>query len=204
MLVCLMRRLLILVGSITGVLLWGEYVHWRSSRRRMGDPQGSGGREAVLVLGYKNRGTSANYINRFRLRAALRSQDSDAQESVLVMCGGSVASEIAEADLMARCARFEFGYTGPILTEPDSRTTWENIQNAIPLIEQFDVIKIVSNSLHAEKARAYLWRLRPDLAQRLVAAKDYRFGEMAFVKPVAALIGLENLQVIESTPEVRP
>ncbi|WP_245570928.1 YdcF family protein [Glaciibacter superstes] len=170
----------------------------------MGGLQGSGGREAVLVLGYKNRGTRANYINRFRVRAALRSQDCDAQESVLVLCGGSVAGEIAEADLLARYARFELGYTGPILTEPDSRTTWENIQNAIPLIEEFDVIKIVSNSLHAEKARAYVWKLRPDLAQRLVAAKEYRFGEMTFVKPVAALIGLENLRGIESAPETGP
>ena len=45
---------------------------------------------------------------------------------------------------------------GPILTDPDSDTTWENIQNAIPLIAHLDVIKNVSNLLHTEKGRAYL------------------------------------------------
>jgi hypothetical protein len=56
-----------------------------------------------------------------------------------------------------------------------------------------DTIKIVSNSLHAEKGRAYLWRLRPELARKLRRAEDYRFGEIALVKPIAAVIGLRNL-----------
>jgi len=42
---------------------------------------------------------------------------------------------------------------GRILVEDESRTTWENVSKVIPLIEEVDRIKIVSQSLHAEKAR---------------------------------------------------
>lgn len=65
--------------------------------------------------------------------------------------------------------------------------------NAIPLIEDAESIKIVSTSLHAEKGRAYLWRLRPDLADRLARGREYRVGEITFIKPLAAFIGLRNL-----------
>lgn len=137
-------------------------------------------------------------MNRYRVRAGIRSLDPNAHESVLVLCGGTVAGENAEADLMARYARVERGFTGPILLDRTSSSTWENIQNAIPLIEQADAIKIVSNSLHAEKARAYLWKLRPDLAVRLRRGKDYRIGEITFVKPVAALLGMKNLRSLRA------
>ena len=91
-------------------------------------------------------------------------------------------------------ARRSLGYSGPSKLDRTSTSTWENIQNAIPLIERFDSIKIVSNSLHAEKGRAYLWKLRPDLAARLTKGSDYRLGEIIWVKPAAALLGLKNLR----------
>lgn len=93
---------------------------------------------------------------------------------------------------MADYARAERGYRGPLLVETNSRSTWENVRNAIPLIEDADRIRIVSHPPHAEKARAYLCRLRPDLAARLVRARDYRFGEWMLVKPVLAWLGLRH------------
>lgn len=132
-------------------------------------------------------------MNRYRVRAGLRSQDPRASESVLVLCGGGVASSVPEAELMAGYARRR-GSTGPIRLDCDSSTTWENIQNAIPFLEDADAIKIVSNSLHAEKGRAHLWKLRPDLAERLVRAEDHRLGELALVKPLAAVLGLRSLR----------
>lgn len=151
-----------------------------------------------MVLGFKNRGDRANYLNRYRVHAGIRSIDPAAIESVLVLCGGTVAGVLSEAELMERYARDERGYTGPILLDRDSRSTWENIQNAIPLIEAAESIKIVSNSLHAEKGRAYLWKLRPDLADRLSRGSDYRFGEITFIKPAAAALGVKNLQALRS------
>lgn len=99
---------------------------------------------------------------------------------------------------MADYAREVRGYRGRLLVEPESRSTWENVRNVIPLIEDADRIKIVSHSLHAEKARAYLWRERPDLAARLVRGKDYRLGEWLLVKPALALLGLRNLRRVMS------
>jgi hypothetical protein len=80
-----------------------------------------------------------------------------------------------------------------VVLEEESRTTWENVAYAVPLIEDADRIKIVSNPLHAEKARLYLHRQCPDLARRLVRAKDYRPGEWAPLKPLFAVYGLRRL-----------
>jgi hypothetical protein len=157
-------------------------------------PGRSGTGEAVLVLGYRNRGTRANRINRWRVRAGVRSCQPWAGPSRLVLCGGAVGGNVAEAELMACYARESRGYAGELVTETGSRSTWENVQNVIPMIEHADRIKIVSNSLHAEKARFYLWQHRPDLAERLVPAADYRFGELAALKPVMAAIGRRHLQ----------
>lgn len=184
-----------LVAAVAGMALlgWGEVAHARASRRRLGRGGSRNGAEALVVLGYRNRGRRANLINRYRVRAALRSHDPAASSSVLVFSGGAIGGEVPEAELMARYAR-DLGYTGPVLTETASRSTEQNIHNVIPLIEHADRLKIVSNSLHAEKARAYLWRLRPDLGERLVRAEEYRFGELILLKPVMALMGLRRLR----------
>jgi uncharacterized SAM-binding protein YcdF (DUF218 family) len=202
----LVAWLFIVIGVVPGaVLLWGELEHWRSSRRRLGSRPGqSGSGEAVVVLGYRNRGSRANIINRWRVRAGLRSLQPELGPSRVVLCGGSGSGGVTEADLMRSYARNVCGYAGELVTEPDSRSTWENIHNAIPLIEDADRIKIVSNSLHAEKGRLYLWQRRPDLAERLVPAADYRFGELILVKPAIAAYGLRNLRnVRKGSPDQR-
>lgn len=189
------------------VLAWAEIEHCRASRRGFDGPvtpvieahgAESGAGEAVVVLGFRNRGTRANYVNRWRVRAGIRSLSPDAAQSRLVLCGGPTASTLAESMLMAAYARDELRYTGELATETLSTSTWENIRGAIPLVETAGRIKIVSNSLHAEKARAYLRRLRPDLAARLVPADDYRFGELLLLKPAMAVVGLRNLHRLRS------
>ncbi|MGO2521445.1 MAG: YdcF family protein [Microbacterium sp.] len=169
--------------------VWAEIAHWRSSKRMLGTDAPAGNSEAVVVLGYGNRGERANYVNRYRVRAGIRSLNRTA-DSVLVLCGGTVEGDIAEAVIMERYARDELGYTGLIVQEPQSRSTWQNIENAIVLIEHADAIKIVSNSPHAEVAREYLWQQRPDLAERLVRADEHRFGEIILMKIGATLRAL--------------
>lgn len=184
------RGLIAAGASLAVVLAVGEVTHWRASHRRLGDGTRSARTEAIVVLGYKNRGGRANYVNRHRVRAAVRSIDPMVGETVLVFCGGPVAGSIPEADLMMEFARRALGYRGPAKLDRTSLSTWDNIRNAIPLVETADTIKIVSDSMHAEKARAYLWRLRPDLARRLVRGADYRLGEVIFVKPLAAFLAV--------------
>ncbi|MFD0691943.1 YdcF family protein [Actinomadura fibrosa] len=179
--------------AVLAVLGWGEVEHWRASRRRLGSTEsGPGAREAVVVLGFRNRGDRINAVNRWRLRAGLRSLDGP--RTRLVLSGGPVGGGRPEADLMASYARTRYGYRGPLLVETESRSTWENVANVIPLIEDAERIKVVSHSLHAEKARAYLWLQRPDLAARLVRARDYRPGEWLLLKPALALLGRRNLR----------
>lgn len=183
---------------VLALLGWGEVEHWRASTRRLGTAApGYGASEAVVVLGYRNRGNRINAVNRWRVRAGLRSRDSAGAR--LVLSGGPTGGGRAEAQLMADYARKIRGYRGQLCVETDSRCTWENVRNVIPLIEDADRIKIVSHSLHAEKARAYLWRQRPDLGARLVRAQDYRLGEWLVVKPALALLGLRNLRRITSS-----
>lgn len=182
------------VSVLAAALAFGEIVHWRASHRGVREPREGVTSEAVVVLGYKNAGVRVNRVNRYRTRAGIRSIDGAAERSTLVFCGGAVAGEVSEAELMARFARDELGFAGTIALDCESRTTWENIENAIPLIEHADSIKIVSNSLHAEKGRAYLRKLRPDLAERLSRAEDYRFGELIWLKPFAGALGLRNIR----------
>ena len=184
-----MKAIIWVLGA--AVLGWGEVEHWRSSHRRLGEVTATGAREAVVVLGYRNRGRRANAVNRWRVRAGLRSVEGAA---VLVLSGGAVAGGRTEAELMAAYARDVCGYRGPIVVDGESRSTWQNVTNVIPLIEDADRIKIVSHSLHAEKAREYLWRQRPDLAARLVRGRDYRLGEWLLVKPALAVLGRRNLR----------
>jgi uncharacterized SAM-binding protein YcdF (DUF218 family) len=177
------------------VLGWGEWEHWRGSKRALGTAAApAGGAEAVVVLGYRNRGERANVVNRWRVRAGLRSVESDSPDARLVFCGGPTASRRPEAEMMAAYARDSCHHRGVVLTETASQTTWQNITNVIPLIEDADRIKIVSHSLHAEKARTYLWQQRPDLAARLAHGEDYRFGEWILIKPLLALLRRPKLQ----------
>lgn len=170
------------------VVLWAEIVHYRASRAWVGPDRG--GSEAVVVLGYRNPNPRrANWMNRWRVRAALRSVDPHAAATRMVFCGTTHSrGSVSEASLMARYAK-ELGYCGPVVLDEESRTTWENVENAAPLVDDVDRIKIVSNPLHAQKARMYLQRQRPDLACRLVRADDYRPGEHALLKPLFAVYG---------------
>jgi hypothetical protein len=192
---------LVAVG-LAAVAACGEIAHLRSSRRRLGAARTAAGRDQIIVvLGYRNPGPRANGLNRFRARAGLRSIDPAARSALMIFCGGPVAGPVPEAGVLERFACQELGYTGPALVETESATTWENIANAIPLIDEVlktdSVISIVSNSHHAEKARDHLWQLRPDLGRRLIRGADYRFGELPLVKPIAAARGLLALRRLD-------
>ncbi|WP_245746529.1 YdcF family protein [Nocardia altamirensis] len=179
--------------GLCGFVGWGEFVHWRASRAEVGARPGARS-EAIVVLGFRNgRGARANALNRWRVRAALRSIDRAVGNSILICSGGSDAGAVSEAALLARYAVAERGFAGPVQLEDRSRSTWQNVENLIPLIEHVDQIKFVSNSLHAQKARLYLRHQRPDLAARVVRAADYRLGEAFPLKPLFALYGLRDL-----------
>lgn len=178
-------------------LAWGEWLNWRWSRTLVGNSGGAV--EAVVVLGYRNPQATANFINRWRVRAAIRSVDADrAHDTRVIFSGGATSGGAAEAQLMADYAKSVLAFDGTVVLEDQSRTTWENITNVIPLLEDVDRIKIASQPAHALKARAYLRRQRPDLAEKLVRADDYHLGEWMVVKPLLALYGLRTLRGLQA------
>ncbi|MEV4835806.1 YdcF family protein [Nonomuraea sp. NPDC049486] len=192
-----MRRRTGMLIAGAGVLVWGEWLNWRWSRTLV--ENGAGPAEAVVVLGYRNPQPTANFLNRWRVRAGIRSIATDsARDTRVIFSGGATSGGVAEARLMADYAKSVLGFDGAVLLEDQSATTWENITNVIPLLEDVDRIKIVSQPAHALKARAYLRRQRPDLAERLVRADDYRPGEWTVVKPLLALYGLWTLRGLKA------
>ena len=133
----------------------------RPTDQRPATPRG----QAVLVLGHADAGPRASRINRRRIARGLAALEAD---GVLIVSGGAVAGRRSEARLLADAAR-DAGYRGPIALEETSRSTWENVTNSQALLEPRARIVIVSEPVHAAKARALLAAQRPDLAARLVA-----------------------------------
>ncbi|SHE25986.1 YdcF family protein [Actinomyces glycerinitolerans] len=188
------KRSLRAVGVVVGALAAAEVVSWAASYCLLGEvdnavavPRG----EAVVVLGHADPGPIAGRDNRQRVRAGLRSRR--LPDSRLIFSGGAVAGPVPEAELMARYATDRLGYAGPLDLETTSRSTWENIAAVIPMIEDADRIIIVSEPVHALKARLFLRRQRPDLAARLARARDYRAGEYLLHKPAVVALGLVDL-----------
>ncbi|MDF4251900.1 YdcF family protein [Streptomyces sp. WMMB303] len=195
------RTVLATAGAVTA-LAWGEWLNRRWSRTLV--PNGRGAASAVVVLGYRNPQVRANAVNRWRVRAGIRSIGAGAERDArLIFSGGAVGSGVPEARLMAAYARSVLGFEGTVLLDERSATTWENIANVLPLLENTDRIEIVSQPAHALKARAYLRRQRPDLAERVGRADDYRPGEWLIVKPLLALYGLWTLRGL-TADERRP
>jgi uncharacterized SAM-binding protein YcdF (DUF218 family) len=197
-----MRRRTGLAIAGAALLAWGEWLNWRWSRTLVGN--GEGTTEAVVVLGFRNPQPTANFVNRWRVRAAMRSVAAGREhDTCVIFSGGATTGGASEAQLMADYAHTVSAFGGTVLLEEKSATTRENVTNVIPLLEDVDRIKIASQPAHALKARAYLRRQRPDLAGKLVRANDYRPGEWIVAKPLLALYGLWTLRNLRADERSR-
>lgn len=169
----------------------GELVHARAAKQLLGPPQGTSEvpRDVIVVLGCPNsRDGSANWLQRWRCEIAMRSIDPLVETTVVFTGGVTTDGHTSEAAVMAGYAITELGLDPAIVRlEEQARSTWQNLELSTPWLEQAQRIVIVSNSLHAKRAREYLRRQRPDLAQRLRPAEDYLFGERWYAKPPLAL-----------------
>jgi uncharacterized SAM-binding protein YcdF (DUF218 family) len=83
------------------------------------------------------------------------------------MCGGARKNAIVEADVMVQLAR-ELGVDGDALVaERRSTTTWENVREAEALVRDCAAVHLVSQPLHAARARRYWLRQFPGDADRV-------------------------------------
>lgn len=189
------------VGSaaalVVSVLAWGELVHWRSwarSRTLPAPPPESAG--AVIVLGFANRGRSINTVNRWRAAIAVRTAERSRRSGsvVTIICsGGAVAGSVAEAILLRDFLTAERGWSGTIVVETSSTSTWENVRNTLPLVIGLDWISFASNGLHAEKACRYYRAQATSESPLLVHSQNYHLGEALVLKPIFAAVGLWRL-----------
>ena len=164
----------------------------RSSPELGAEPEGPW---LILVLGYHNRHPSRiNLINRRRVAAAARTLAAAPPGSRVRFSGGARDGGTSEAALMAAYGRVSHHLpVERIDLDEDALSTWENVANAIPAIAAAERVAIVSDSLHAARARIYLAHQRPDLAVRLIRGRDYRAGELWWLKPGLAAYGLVDL-----------
>ncbi len=174
---------------MAGYLAVGEASHAWAHRQGLGHPPAvAGRREVILLLGYPSKPDGSPHpLQRWRARIAARSISAQAASSQIVCTGAAVRGGRSEAAVLADLLR-ELGVAdAQLVLEEQARTTWQNVEFAIPLLRQADVIKVASNSLHAWRARRFLAGQRPDLAERLAAADDYRFGECWWLKTPLAV-----------------
>ncbi|WP_128145177.1 YdcF family protein [Nocardia africana] len=177
-------------STATAVVAAAEYAHWRASRQLLGprrEPR-AGGTDAVVVLGYPATADGrTRALQRWRCRIGARSLPPD-RDGFLIFTGGAVHGPWIEATVMAEYTRTHLGVPPErIHTETSAETTWQNIEFTIPAMEHADRIMIASDPMHAARARRYLWAQRPDLAERLAPAADYRPLERWWLKiPTAA------------------
>ncbi|WP_186377106.1 YdcF family protein [Curtobacterium pusillum] len=181
------------------IVAWGEAVHAHAARRERQLPRAPRAPGAVVVLGFQNRGDRINVVNRWRARIAVRTAreaERRGASATIICSGGAAHGTLPEAELLAGYLRGSLGWSGPVLVESESTSTWENVRNVVPLLGDARWVAFASNGLYAEKARVYLRRQRPDLGRLLVRADDYRLGEMLFIKPVFAAVGLWKLRAV--------
>lgn len=159
------------MAVLSAVFGWAEWTTWKVSRDDLPagatDPRRIVPGESVLVLG-----CPLPILQRWRVRIAVRSTDPESAR--FVFSGGAVPGQIPEAQMMADHAVRQHGVPARnIAVEDHSRTTVENIANSAPLLADSLAIKIASNTFHARRAREILRRKSPELAARLIRARDY-------------------------------
>lgn len=169
----------------TGVALAAsEALHWRATRRFLPSVTNrttGPGDDVVLVLGFPSRANGLHPMQQWRIDIAVRSMDRS--RGLLLVSGGSRKHGRCEADDMAAYARDAHGVPAEqVLVEREARSTWENVEHCLPLLEAARTITVASSPLHAARGRGYVVAQRAGLAGRLRPADDHRWGERSVWK----------------------
>ena len=159
-----LRGFVLRAGAVAAaVVAISEFDAWRASRD--GIPAEHVDRPTppdatVLVLGFRGKSDEPNLVQRWRTRTAIRSVDP--RRATFVFSGASAEPGWrSEAAVMADIA-VELGVARDrIVLEETARTTWENVERSIPLLQDATAIVIASNTFHARKARHYLANAGP-------------------------------------------
>ena len=158
-----------------------EHLHRRASTAGLPTPAAGDAPDVVLVLGYRSRAHGPSAMQRWRTDIAVRS--AGARGRLLFSGGSRDAAGRTEAEVMADDAQQRHGFPRERVTlETSARSTWENVALSAPLLTDARTVAIASSPIHAARARRYLHAQHPDLAERLVRARDSRLCERPLLK----------------------
>lgn len=185
----------IALGTVVA-LAASEALHWRAARRFLPSVTNRTtglGDDLVLVLGFPSRANGLHPMQRWQIDIAVRSMDRSC--GLLLVSGGSRKHGRCEADDMAAYARDSHGLPAErVLLERGARSTWENVEHCLPLLEAARTITVASSPLHAARGRGYVVAQRPGLAGRLRPADDHRWGERPVWKALTVAYQLLQLR----------
>lgn len=179
-------RLARLAALAASFVLASEAAHWCASKRHFPPAPHGGGPCALIVLGFPARPDGRLHpVQKWRTQLATRARKVLGAEK-LVFSGAPSAGRPAEAVVMAAYAKSLGVPEGALATETRATTTWENVAFSQALVDGYPRLAIVSDPLHADRARRYLWQQSPELASRLVSAHEYRFLDHFWLKMFSA------------------
>lgn len=182
------------LGLGLGVVAAGEISH--AVARRIGTrrpAQETGRREAIIVLGFPSHPDGRVHpLQAWRADIAARSINPRAAQTRVVCTGFAGGNPRSEAAVLAELLVARHVPANWIELEEKATTTWQNIEYAIPMVADAEVIRIASNGLHALRGRRFVRRQFPELAERLAPARDYRLGERWWWKPPAMVYEAVN------------
>jgi vancomycin permeability regulator SanA len=174
------------VCGALGTVLLSEVLHWRASKRYLAKDN-MPGRCALIVLGFPARRDGRLHpIQKWRTDMAKRAFDS-LGAGTIVFSGAPSRGRPSEAETMAAYA-VQLGVPATsVRTETRAKSTWQNIELSLPMVEGFDRLAIVSDPLHAARGRRFVRAQRPDLAAHLVSAGEYKLFERWWLKVPTAV-----------------
>ncbi len=131
-----------------------------------------GNRVGIVVLGYPaRRDGTPHAIVRWRVQTAVdlaRRHDAD----VVVMSGGPTRGDIVEADVMVVLARQLGVDDARLRAERTSMNTWQNVRESARFVRDCDAVLLVSDAMHARRARRYWHAQFPEDVDRVDVARD--------------------------------
>ncbi|MCI5138765.1 MAG: YdcF family protein [Candidatus Electrothrix sp. AR1] len=141
----------------------------------------------VLVFGWPTEEDGTLHpMQRFRVKAGVAAYHQQ-QCRQIIFSGGAAQNKYVEGQTMAAYARTLGVQKNAITVEPNAHTTWENLGCSAIYLETAERVFLVSDSLHAHRAKRYACRQNPSLCTKSIAAG---------ANPPAALFGWKVLNAV--------
>ena len=182
---CVVKSLLVATIGVVGATEMLDYLV-----RKQSSTAGISESCALVVLGLPGNSTVTRAVQRWRVSMAVRARRRYSCGTI-VFTGGTPYSEVAEATQMSAIAQRRGIDDKVILVENRSTSTRDNVRNASELLRdrrpEITAVIIVSDALHARRAKRYWSEENPHESRRVTIDAGYRFLDSFWLKvPITA------------------